>query len=82
MNITAEKLQFASMIDARQSRSKDPASIDFTIFAEMAAYLPNPGKTNSPFFLNLLHSQNKIFSRRKMPRPKTNEIVGSRGPGV
>jgi hypothetical protein len=59
------------------------AAIDFTIFAEMAAYyLPNPGKTNSSFFLNLLHSQNKIFSRRKMPRPKTNEIVGSHGPGV
>jgi hypothetical protein len=40
MNITAEKLQFASMIDAKVKSIGRPGGDDFTIFAEMADYLP------------------------------------------
>jgi hypothetical protein len=40
MNLTAEKLQFASIIDAKVKSIGGPGVDDFTIFAEMADYLP------------------------------------------
>ena len=57
MNITAEKLQFASMIDAKIKSIGRLGGDDFTIFAEMADYLP--AFRGGP--VNLLHSQNKIL---------------------
>jgi hypothetical protein len=40
MNLTAEKLHFASMIDGKVESIGGPGVDDFTIFAEMADYLP------------------------------------------
>jgi hypothetical protein len=40
MNLTAEQLQIASMIDAKVKSIGRPSVDDFTIFAEMADYLP------------------------------------------
>src|SRR5260370_29235675 len=40
MNFSAKKVQFASMINAKVKSIGGPGVDDFTIFAEMADYLP------------------------------------------
>jgi hypothetical protein len=79
MNITAEKLQFALMIDAKIKSIGRLGGDDFTIFAEMADYLPAFRRCLGSFTSGASPLSMRRMAARSMKASEVGEKINHRG---